>query len=683
MALSDVIARLSVSLNLETAAFEKGTRRATKEMSAFEKNMSRASKAVGSAFTALLGAFAVDQIIGAAKRSLDFAASLGEVATQLGLTTRELQEYRFAATQTGIEQSEMEKGLAKLSRTIGEAAGGNEKAAAMFDRLGISIRDSNGNVRAAGDILPEIADAYTKLGSAAEQSALSAEVFGSKLGQKLNPLLAEGAKGIAAYREEANQLGLVIDEAMIKNADEASDTITKLENFISMKFTSTVAQNSAAIGKLANDLIDLVSAISRVADQWRYLQLQMQKVDIWTQPLGSASLQSRMSDSASVDRQMGMMDGSTQKAALSRSRNRALRRQRSDAIAPLLPAEWVAGTLVGGNVGRSIKGGEASNPQMSPWAQQFMLGGKQKAVGANAFGGGFGNFDPGQGTSGWMRMAAAANDMAKPVATIDTLMTRMALQTGVRMVANFRDAAIDADQIARSAQNIIDRLFPDEARTRQYIDDLAILKLQYGGTAENAAKLAEAEKRLRNEWIMSTPAVEGLSKGFGKYMQAANDATRVSETTTVRIARTFNDMAQDVLGSLNQLSNSIRGGGFLDILTGVVGLGLQLGGAGLFGKKVAANINRVPAFANGTSFAPGGLALVGERGPELVNLPRGSRVTPNNELGGMGGIAQIVPSPYFDVVVDGRVMRAAPGIASAGASGGLAQMRRSGQRRVA
>ena len=49
----------------------------------------------------------------------------------------------------------------------------------------------------------------------------------------------------------------------------------------------------------------------------------------------------------------------------------------------------------------------------------------------------------------------------------------------------------------------------------------------------------------------------------------------------------------------------------------------------------------------------------------------------------MGGIAQIVPSPYFDVVVDGRVMRAAPGIASAGASGGLAQMRRSGQRRVA
>ena len=39
-------------------------------------------------------------------------------------------------------------------------------------------------------------------------------------------------------------------------------------------------------------------------------------------------------------------------------------------------------------------------------------------------------------------------------------------------------------------------------------------------------------------------------------------------------------------------------------------------------------------YAQGTSFAPGGLALVGEMGPELVNLPRGSQVIPNPRLGG-------------------------------------------------
>jgi hypothetical protein len=33
-------------------------------------------------------------------------------------------------------------------------------------------------------------------------------------------------------------------------------------------------------------------------------------------------------------------------------------------------------------------------------------------------------------------------------------------------------------------------------------------------------------------------------------------------------------------------------------------------------------------FASGTNFAPGGLSMVGERGPELINLPRGSQVIP-------------------------------------------------------
>lgn len=42
------------------------------------------------------------------------------------------------------------------------------------------------------------------------------------------------------------------------------------------------------------------------------------------------------------------------------------------------------------------------------------------------------------------------------------------------------------------------------------------------------------------------------------------------------------------------------------------------------------NQQRLPAYAGGTSFHPGGLALVGERGRELVNLPRGTSVYSND-----------------------------------------------------
>lgn len=656
MALGDVIARLSVHLGLETAAFEKGSKRAENRMSGFQKNMQRTSNAVKAAFVGMLGVFAVDQIVSVAKAGLEYASSLGEVASQLGVTTKALQQYRFAATQAGIEQGEMDKGLSKLSIQIGQAANGSAKAVKLFEKLGISIRDANGNVKDAGDVFPEIAEAYKNLGSAAERSALSAEVFGAKMGPKFNALLEGGAAGVNNLRDAAQKLGVVLSDEQIQKADETADKLAAMKQVLEARIAGVVADNADSILALVDALSKLVTAAGDAAKAWRYFT----GLDFsWNAPSLSKQLQ------AMQVRDLGPG------VELTESVKKAVAARRSAPFA--------------GPSGGPLRSAPKRAPAprgMTPWGPTVQPG-LSRAVGGSAFGGGFGSFDPGQGASGWMRIAQAANDTAKPVAAIDTMMTRIAMQTGVRMVANFREAAADSDQIARSAQNIIDRLFPDEARTRQYADDLAILKLQYGGAAENAAKLAEAEKRLRNEWVMSTPAVEALSKGFGKYVQVANDATEASEATTVRIAKSFNDMAQDVLGSLNQLSNSIRGGGFLDILTAVVGLGLQLGGAGVFGKKIQTNINRVPAYANGTSFARGGLSLVGERGPELVNLPRGSSVTPNNELGSIGGVATIVPSPYFDVVVDGRVMRAAPGIASAGASGGLAQMRRSGQRRVA
>ena len=48
------------------------------------------------------------------------------------------------------------------------------------------------------------------------------------------------------------------------------------------------------------------------------------------------------------------------------------------------------------------------------------------------------------------------------------------------------------------------------------------------------------------------------------------------------------------------------------------------------------HVPQIPHFASGVQNFSGGMALVGERGPELVNLPRGSNVIPNNQIGGMG-----------------------------------------------
>ncbi len=48
-------------------------------------------------------------------------------------------------------------------------------------------------------------------------------------------------------------------------------------------------------------------------------------------------------------------------------------------------------------------------------------------------------------------------------------------------------------------------------------------------------------------------------------------------------------------------------------------------------------IPKLFGFADGTDYSPGGMAWVGERGRELVNLPRGSQVVPNHKLNQVGG----------------------------------------------
>jgi phage-related tail protein len=89
-------------------------------------------------------------------------------------------------------------------------------------------------------------------------------------------------------------------------------------------------------------------------------------------------------------------------------------------------------------------------------------------------------------------------------------------------------------------------------------------------------------------------------------------------------------------------------------------------------------------FAKGTTYAPGGMAVVGERGPELVNLPKGSEVIPNHKMGGMMG-------GNFNISVDARgatdpaavraqvqqgILEAAPAIIAAAESRTIAGLRR-------
>lgn len=65
------------------------------------------------------------------------------------------------------------------------------------------------------------------------------------------------------------------------------------------------------------------------------------------------------------------------------------------------------------------------------------------------------------------------------------------------------------------------------------------------------------------------------------------------------------------------------------------------------------SISEIPMLAKGTDYFQGGLAIVGEQGPELVSMPRGAQVTPNRET---ENILSNAGTFILQTVLDGKVV---------------------------
>ena len=105
----------------------------------------------------------------------------------------------------------------------------------------------------------------------------------------------------------------------------------------------------------------------------------------------------------------------------------------------------------------------------------------------------------------------------------------------------------------------------------------------------------------------------------------------MGDMITQQIARI---MAQKFTDWLFGGQGSSGGGLFGNLLGSLFGGGSSSSGASLAGG--GGSLFSAPGFAGGTDFAPGGMAWVGEEGPELVNLPRGAQVIPAHESARMG-----------------------------------------------
>jgi hypothetical protein len=123
---------------------------------------------------------------------------LDEAAQSLGTTAVELSGLRQAAGEAGVGAETLDTALTRLNINLSEAASGSKQQVALFNALGVSVRDISGNVRPATEVLAQLANAFSRMEDGPAKAALAVDLFG-KAGARLVPLLNGGAAGLQRF----------------------------------------------------------------------------------------------------------------------------------------------------------------------------------------------------------------------------------------------------------------------------------------------------------------------------------------------------------------------------------------------------------------------------------------------------------------------------------------------------
>lgn len=161
-------------------------------------------------------------------KTVETAGALNDTSVALGVTTDAIQELGYAAKLNGSSVEGMADGIRKLSITMAAAAGGSEEAAQTFRKLGVQLTSSDGQLRAADDVLGDLAEKFKAMPDGARKVAAAVSLFG-KSGASLIPTLTIGREELEKTRKEARDLGIVLDKSVIPAADDLGDSWDKIK----------------------------------------------------------------------------------------------------------------------------------------------------------------------------------------------------------------------------------------------------------------------------------------------------------------------------------------------------------------------------------------------------------------------------------------------------------------------
>ena len=235
---------LKAILGFDGKAYEAGMRKASGLAKKTSKNISSGLKG------AIVGAMSVGYIAAKAKEVGEFAREVRDLAPSLGTTTDQLQEWEYVFARFGLELADVSDAFATLSDRTEDALAGTQSMVEDFSLIGISVDQLRG--KNPQQLFELFADGVSKTEDKNRALTSIVRTLGDDLGRKLAPALMLGSEGMAKMRQEAQDLGIVLDS---ENINEVADQMVEIQ-IASMQLRGVWSELTVVASKLFTTMMD-------------------------------------------------------------------------------------------------------------------------------------------------------------------------------------------------------------------------------------------------------------------------------------------------------------------------------------------------------------------------------------------------------------------------------------------
>lgn len=167
-------------------------------------------------------------LIDMTKEAAAGAKEIETFASITGQSEQQVQQMQYASEKIGVSYDRVRDSLKEITNKMQEAENGSADTAAAFDKLKVSLRGQNGELRDAQDVFLDVIDALGNVENQSERDAIAMDLM-SESAQELNPMIEAGRETIQQYAQAASDMGLVLEEDELKALTEVQSAFYDLE----------------------------------------------------------------------------------------------------------------------------------------------------------------------------------------------------------------------------------------------------------------------------------------------------------------------------------------------------------------------------------------------------------------------------------------------------------------------